>query len=147
MSGTPLRIPLPHIPEDRLKTDFPCEQTILIAEDIESNFMLMKAFVGKRCRLVWAKNGQEAVDLFLQEQPDLIFMDIKMPIMNGYEATQAIRNLSKEVPIVAITAFAFESDRQEALSAGCTDFMTKPISRQLFNEKMDFHLGPRRVAG
>ncbi len=114
---------------------------ILIAEDIDSNYLLMKAFIGGRCRLVRAYNGKEAVELFEKETPDLIFMDIKMPIMNGYEATAAIRKLSTAVPIVAITAFAFESDRQQALDAGCTDFMTKPVSRQILNEKIDQYLG------
>lgn len=125
-----------------MESQFLQDKTILIAEDIDSNFMLMKAFVGNRCRLVWAHNGKEAVEMFEQVKPDMIFMDIKMPIMDGYEATRAIRQISTDVPIVAITAFAFESDRQQALEAGCTDFMTKPVSRPLFNEKMDTFLGP-----
>ena len=68
-------------------------------------------------------------------------MDIKMPVVDGYEATRAIRKISKEVPILAITAFVFESDREKALEAGCTDYLTKPISRDLLNQKLILYLG------
>lgn len=114
---------------------------ILIAEDIESNYMLMKAFIGKRYEVIRAHDGQEAIDLFPKVRPDLVFMDIKMPVVDGYEATRAIRKISKEVPILAITAFAFESDREKALEAGCTDYLTKPISRDLLNQKLILYLG------
>ena len=93
--------------------------------------MLMKAFIGKRYEVIRAHDGQEAIDLFPKVRPDLVFMDIKMPVVDGYEATRAIRKISKEVPILAITAFAFESDREKALEAGCTDYLTKPIKMKL----------------
>lgn len=101
----------------------------------------MKAFIGKRYEVIRAHDGQEAIDLFPKVRPDLVFMDIKMPVVDGYEATRAIRKISKEVPILAITAFAFESDREKALEAGCTDYLTKPISRDLLNQKLILYLG------
>lgn len=91
--------------------------------------------------MIRAHDGQEAIDLFPKVRPDLVFMDIKMPVVDGYEATRAIRKISKEVPILAITAFAFESDREKALEAGCTDYLTKPISRDLLNQKLILYLG------
>ena len=91
--------------------------------------------------MIRAPDGQEAIDLVPKVRPDLVFRDIKMPVVDGYEATRAIRKISKEVPILAITAFAFESDREKALEAGCTDYLTKPISRDLLNQKLILYLG------
>ena len=82
----------------------------------------------KHCHPVRACNGVEAVEKFRELHPDLILMDIKMPKMNGLDATRVIRKFSTEVPIVAVSAFAYESDRQEALQAGCNDFLVKPVS-------------------
>lgn len=103
-------------------------RTVLVAEDVHSNFLLLKSLIGTKCNLLWAKDGDEAVNQFKEHQPDLILMDIKMPRMDGLEATRLIRTYSKEVPIVALTAFAFESDRDKAMEAGCNDFLTKPVS-------------------
>ena len=105
------------------------DKTILIAEDIDSNYLLVKAILGKSSNLIRALNGEEAVELYKQHKPDMIFMDIKMPKMSGVEATQKIREISKEVPIVALTAYAYDSDRDLALEVGCNDFITKPLDR------------------
>lgn len=107
---------------------------ILVAEDVDSNFLLLEAILGKEYILQRAHNGQEAVEQFLKNTPDLILMDIKMPVMDGLEATRQIRQHSCEVPIVALTAFAYEQGRINALTAGCNDFMTKPLSRSLLKE-------------
>jgi len=103
-------------------------KSILIAEDIDSNYLLLKALLGKKYQLYRAHNGIEAIDLFKSESPDIILMDIKMPEMDGLEATEIIRELSLEIPIIALTAFAFDTDKKEALNAGCNDFITKPIA-------------------
>lgn len=102
---------------------------ILVAEDVDSNFILLKNLIGKDYTLLWAKDGFEAIEMFKQYEPDLILMDIKMPRMNGLEATRIIRSHSQNIPIIALTAYAFESDREQALEAGCNDFVTKPVSK------------------
>ena len=112
-------------------------RTVLVAEDVDSNFLLLKTLLGKRCNLLWAKNGEDAVNQFKEHQPDLILMDIKMPHMDGLEATRLIRSYSKEVPIVALTAFAFEPDKDRAIEAGCDDFLTKPVSQNALEKVLD----------
>lgn len=102
-------------------------KTILVAEDVESNFLLLKALIGKKYNLLHAHNGQEAIDMFTQYHPDLILMDVKMPVMDGLEATRRIRKLSITVPIIAQTAFAFDQDRTRIIEAGCDAYLTKPL--------------------
>ena len=115
------------------------QKTILVAEDVESNFILLKNLIGKEYTLLWAKDGFEAVEMYKQYHPDLILMDIKMPRMNGLEATHIIRTYSKEIPIIALTAYAFETDKELALEAGCNDFVTKPISEKALRRALDKH--------
>lgn len=103
------------------------KQTILIAEDIDNNYDLLNIILRKDYKLVRAVNGIEAVKLFSEVSPDIILMDMKMPEMGGLEATRLIRMESQDVPIIAVTAFAFESDREVAIEAGCNDFLSKPI--------------------
>ena len=75
--------------------------------------------------------------MYKQYHPDLILMDIKMPRMDGLEATHIIRSYSKEIPIIALTAYAFETDKELALEAGCNDFVTKPISEKILKRALD----------
>lgn len=117
------------------------KKTILIAEDIESNYLLLKALLGKDYDLHRAYNGIEAIDLFKQNKPDLILMDIKMPEMDGLEATKAIRELSLDIPIIALTAFAFDKDRKEAMDVGCNDFITKPVSMKELKRVFNKYIG------
>ncbi|OFY42363.1 MAG: hypothetical protein A2X18_10755 [Bacteroidetes bacterium GWF2_40_14] len=100
---------------------------ILIAEDLDSNYQLLSIILTHNYDVIWAKNGEEAVDLFNKHNPSLVLMDIKMPIMDGLQATREIRKISETVPIIAQTANAFESDHQVAREAGCNDILTKPI--------------------
>ena len=111
--------------------------TILVAEDIEDNYRLCEAILSSKYDLLWAHNGEEAVSLYLQHQPDLILMDLRMPQVDGYEATQAIRQTSVSVPIIALTAFAYPEDRQKVMESGFTDFMTKPVSAKILLGKLD----------
>lgn len=104
--------------------------TILIAEDTDSNFDLLNAILGRKYRLVRAKDGMEAVTMYDEVNPDLILMDIKMPNLDGLEATRIIRQLSAEVPIIAQSAYAYEHDRNAAEEAGCNDFISKPIAQK-----------------
>ena len=110
---------------------------ILVAEDVESNFILLKNLIGREYTLLWAKDGVEAIEMYKQYQPDLILMDIKMPRMDGLEATHIIRSYSKEVPIIALTAYAFETDKELALEMGCNDFVTKPVSKEALEKALE----------
>ena len=101
---------------------------ILVAEDTDSNFDLLVAILGKDHQLIRAHDGMEAVTMFDEVKPDLILMDIKMPNLDGLEATKIIRELSATVPIIAQSAFAYEQDRKAAEEAGCNDFIAKPIA-------------------
>jgi len=100
---------------------------VLVAEDVDHNYLLLEIILKKDYRLLHAKDGVEAVELFKQHNPDVILMDIKMPEMDGFEATKAIRALSVEVPIIVISAFTFDSDIRRMFEAGCNDYMTKPV--------------------
>ncbi|MDD2306514.1 MAG: response regulator [Prolixibacteraceae bacterium] len=101
---------------------------ILIAEDVESNFLYLKAVLSKlNATIYWAKNGNEAVEICENNSIDLVFMDLQMPEMNGYEATEILKKKFPNLPIVAQTAFAMSDDREKALDAGCDDYLAKPI--------------------
>lgn len=110
--------------------------TILIAEDTDSNFDLLNAILGRKYHLVRARDGMEAVTMYDEVNPDLILMDIKMPNLDGLEATRIIRQLSAEVPIIAQSAYAYEHDRNAAEEAGCNDFISKPIAQEKLKEKI-----------
>ena len=103
-------------------------KTILVAEDNDSNYILMTYILKHDYAFQRAKNGQEAVDMVRSGHFDLVLMDMKMPVMDGLQATKAIKELSPELPVIALTANAFESDRQLALGAGCNDFLSKPVN-------------------
>mgnify|MGYP000543856592 FL=1 len=87
-------------------------RTILIAEDMDDNYLLYKIYLEKHYDLIRATNGEEAVSKYLECNPDIILMDIGMPVVDGYQATDAIRQLSSDIPIVAVTAFAKDSDSE-----------------------------------
>lgn len=106
--------------------------TILIAEDNESNYKLFASILKGEYQLIHAWNGEEAVEMFKKYNPQIILMDINMPVMNGYEATKEIRKYSAKVPIIAVTAFAYASDEQKVMESGFDGYMPKPINaRQL----------------
>lgn len=100
---------------------------ILVAEDTDSNFTLLHSMLRKNYELTRVLNGEEAVMEVQKNSYDAVFMDIKMPVMDGIEATKNIRELNKTLPIIALTASVFDSNRQLALSAGCNYFLTKPV--------------------
>ena len=104
---------------------------ILVAEDNDSNFILMTYILRKFYEFDRAKNGLEAVEMVENNKYDVVLMDIKMPIMDGMEATKKIKERHPDLPIIAVTANAFDSDRQMAFDAGCDDFLAKPISSEL----------------
>lgn len=100
---------------------------ILIAEDVDENYRLLEVLFRKKYQLFHAHNGEEAVELFKEHNPELILMDIKMPIMNGFEATKIIRTISEDIPIMALTAFAFEREKEMAKECRFSAYIVKPI--------------------
>lgn len=103
--------------------------TILIAEDDELNYLYTKTVLEEASFVVLrAENGKEAVELCLSHpEISLVLMDIKMPIRDGFEATNLIKQQNKGLPIIALTAYAMVGDRQKALDAGCDDYLSKPV--------------------
>ena len=105
---------------------------ILVAEDNDSNYSLVRHIL-KDYDLIRAENGVEAVERIRNEQFSFVLMDLKMPVMDGLEATRRIREFNARIPIIALTANAFDSDRAGASDAGCNAFLTKPVKKsQLF---------------
>ncbi len=126
------------IPEQCLRSG---EINILVVEDNPINMMLAKKMLKMilpEGKIQEAKNGKEAIAIFNQQEPDLILMDIQMPEMNGYEATQAIRTKlnGKKVPILALTAGTLPGERERCLAAGMDDYLTKPILKATLTQAL-----------
>lgn len=132
-----------------MKAEAACSANILIAEDSESNQVLLSLYFNNTgCNLVFAGNGVEAVDIFKAGSFDLVLMDIFMPVMDGLDATRAIRDFEREhgldpVPVVAVSANAFAEDKRRSLDAGCSDFMPKPIRKAALLEFISSVLGDK----
>jgi two-component system cell cycle response regulator DivK len=121
-------------------------KTILVVEDNLDNRRILVYRLRRigEFRIIEASNGQEALDAVEAERPDLIFMDLKMPVMDGWEATRRIRTreTGRRIPIIAVTAQAMAGDEQKALAAGCDDYVAKPIvDPNVVREKMERLLG------
>lgn len=114
----------------------PGEGILLVAEDDPANYKLVEAILKKQYTLLHAWNGREAVEIFRKHRPCMILMDIKMPDMDGYEATTAIRKLSPEIPIVAVTAFAYPEDVRRLLASGFDDCLPKPVNAEHLKKKI-----------
>ncbi len=112
------------------KMDSPVK--ILIAEDMKLNYLVLEKTLDKiipgNKEVTWAKNGKEAVEKIEESVFDIVFMDIKMPILDGYEATKRIRSINKSIPIIAQTAYAHEEDYNKAIAIGFDGYLTKPIN-------------------
>lgn len=117
-------------------------QIILIVEDDETSYMLLRALLAPlNYKLIYAGNGKEAIQTFRDNpETDLILMDLKMPVMDGYEATRQIRAFDKDIPIIAQTAYALSGDNKKALEAGCDDYVVKPIRKEELLKKIETHI-------
>lgn len=112
-------------------------KTVLIAEDVESNFEYLETILKKtNVNILWARDGHEAVNYCKENQDlDLVLMDIRMPVLNGYDATKKIKEIRKDLPVVIQTAYALESDLEKIRQLDCEDIITKPISpKQLISK-------------
>ncbi|MDR0962191.1 MAG: response regulator [Mediterranea sp.] len=106
------------------------KSVLLVAEDELTNYTLVKVILNESYQLLHAKDGVKAIELFKENKPDLILMDLRMPNMGGLDATKAIREIASDIPIIACTAYAFDSDKEAVLEAGCNDFLPKPFTQE-----------------
>src|SRR5690349_3986626 len=114
---------------------------ILIVEDVDLNVELLTQLLEDDYALVIAKDGEQGVSLAGVERPDLILMDMSLPVCDGYEATRRIRAAGHAMPIIGLSAHAMAGDAERAIAAGCNDYMTKPLNDALLFDKLDHYLG------
>ena len=132
--------PDPAIPKVDLKDIKWNNKTVLIVEDVDSNFYLLETFLKRTAiNIIWAKNGEIAINEIKNNKIDIVLMDMQMPIMNGFEATKQIKLIDKSIPVIAITAFALEGDRNKIIKSGCDDYISKPVkSIELYSKMSRF---------
>ncbi len=121
------------------------EFTILIAEDEEFNLIyILEVLKTDNYQTILARNGKEALDKFKENTDiDLIVMDIKMPVMDGYEAVEKIREINNEIPIIAQTAYAMKEDEEKALQSGFNEYLSKPMKAIDLKEAIERLLLPK----
>ncbi len=113
---------------------------ILVAEDMDCNYELVKAILEERYSVLRANDGIDVVTKYESSKPDLILMDVRMPGLDGLSAAGIIRELNPTIPIIATTAFAFETDREMALAAGCNEYMSKPLEAEKLKTMVERYL-------
>lgn len=152
--GTRFTVSLPYIPvSDELdgknllmdnlsgQAKSKSNSTILVAEDEDQNFNLINAVLSSRYHIIRALDGVDVVNKFRAEDVDLILMDVKMPNKSGIEALKEIRSISKRIPVIMQTAYAYDADKIIAEEAGCNDFMTKPLDTALLVKLVEKYIG------
>ena len=170
--GTTFTVELPFDPVDHPKTNplaatrrvigiepgQPRYRILIVEDDPGSRSILRQLLEMVQFDVVEGANGQEAVDLYHSQKPDLIWMDVRLPVMNGFEATQRIRKSEQtkqggvtqisskdRIPIIALSASVFVEDQKKVLASGCNDFVHKPFQEEEIFEKMAQHLGVRYI--
>lgn len=124
-----------------INPDSATSKVVMIVEDDEYSLLLLRTILSKsKYRIIEAKDGLEAIENVKNSQIDLILMDINLPNMNGYQATEIIKKINKDVIVIAQTANAFESDRAKCLKAGCDDMITKPVTASSLNDIVNKYL-------
>ncbi len=116
-------------------------KTILIVEDVELNIDLLVQLLEDDYNLLVAKDGAQGVAMAETSQPDLVLMDISLPVMDGYQATREIRKIFHSMPVIGLSAHAMQGDAEKALAAGCTDYLTKPVDENVLFQKLHQYLG------
>jgi two-component system cell cycle response regulator DivK len=116
---------------------------VLVVEDVDMNRELMVQLLEDRYEVIEAVNGQEGVEAAERERPELILMDLSLPVMNGWEATRRLKANPdlKSIPVIALTAHAMKGDRETALAAGCDDYLVKPLDEDALMEKITKYIG------
>lgn len=110
---------------------------VLVVEDLMSNYLLLETVLESlEVKITWAQNGAEAIEFLKKSRFDIVLMDLKMPIMDGFTAMRKIKEMKISTPVIAVTAYVFDSDREKAIAAGCTDYISKPIDKDELIETM-----------
>ncbi|KPL15105.1 MAG: hypothetical protein AMS23_01205 [Bacteroides sp. SM1_62] len=115
---------------------------ILIAEDDAANYLFIESFLKHtKATVFWAKDGKETLDIYKADPSvDMILMDLKMPEINGIEATRSIRKTNQQIPIIALTAYAFADDRENSIKAGCNAYLSKPVKIEQLSKILSSYL-------
>ncbi|MFH1185661.1 MAG: response regulator [Chloroflexota bacterium] len=116
-------------------------KTILIVEDLDLNIDLLTQLLENDYSLIMAKDGAQGVALADEKRPDLVIMDIALPVMDGYEATRRIRAKIPSMPIIGLSSHAMSGDAEKARAAGCNDYITKPIDEDALRRTLQQYLG------
>ena len=117
------------------------DKVILVVEDVDTNKLFFDAASRKtNAKIIWAMDGQEAVDLFKANKIDLVLMDLQLPVKDGYTATREIKQINQDVPIIAQTAHVMSGEKEKCLDAGCSDYLSKPIRLNLLMETLSKYL-------
>jgi len=119
------------------------KRRILVIEDNEQNLYLASFLLEKSgYEVIAARDGQEGIDKACREQPDLIVLDMQLPVIDGYEVAERLKEMPecKAIPIVAVTSFAMVGDREKVLAAGCQGYIEKPINPETFVQEIERHL-------
>ncbi|WP_291857979.1 response regulator [Marinilabilia sp.] len=113
------------------------DKVILVVEDVDTNKIFFDAALRRTsAKILWAKDGQQAIDLFKDNQVDLVLMDLQLPVMDGYTATREIKKINPDIPIIAQTAHVMSGEREKCMEAGCDDYLAKPIRLQILIETL-----------
>ncbi|MHB9032430.1 MAG: response regulator [Anaerolineae bacterium] len=115
-------------------------KTILIVEDVELNIDLLYQLLGDEYALLVARDGAQGVAMANEHHPDLVLMDIALPVMDGYAASNAIHKVYPDLPIIGLSSHAMAGDAEKALASGCCDYLTKPIDEDLLFAKIAQYL-------
>ena len=112
-----------------------------MVEDVDTNKIFFDAALRKtKATILWAKDGQEAVEMFKSNRIDLVLMDLQLPIMDGYAATREIKAINDTIPVIAQTAHVMSGEREKCLEAGCDDYLAKPIRLQILMDTLSKYL-------
>ncbi|MBP0018576.1 MAG: response regulator [Cyanobacteria bacterium SBLK] len=142
---SPSLLAMPTIIEEERETQLDTAPSILLVEDDLANITTLSSYLElKGYRLALAENGQEAIELARSLRPDLILMDIQMPVMDGLEAIKQIRQEMKEIPIFALTALVMKGDRERCLEVGADEYLSKPLKLKMLNALIQKYLSKMR---
>ena len=117
------------------------DKVILVVEDVDTNKLFFDAALRKtNAKILWAMDGQEAVDLFRANRVDLVLMDLQLPVKDGYTAIREIKAINQDVPIIAQTAHVMSGEKEKCMEAGCNDYLSKPIRLNVLMETLSKYL-------